>query len=240
MRAYIRLQLDADYRIIEASDGEEGLELARQTIPDLIISDVMMPKLDGYQLCREIKSEQVTSHIPVLLLTAKSSQSSKLEGLNIGADDYLSKPFDSEELRVRIENLIRTRRLLIADYQQFDEGGELSLAALPEKEQEFLNKLRSYVEERIDNPKIYIGDLSEQMHMSVRSMQRKIRSLTGAGPQQFILSIRLEHAAFLIREQAYSPTEACYASGFSGGSYFSRKFKERYQLSPSEYLANHT
>ena len=238
MRRYIRKHL-MDYRLIEAADGEEALDLAKQTMPDLVLSDVMMPKMNGYDLCKSLKSDAQTSHIPVVLLTAKSDQSEKLEGLSLGADDYLSKPFDTNELRLRIKNLLASRDTIRAFYQANGLEKVIKHPELPKRETIFLEKLQNYVRENIDNVDIKISDMASAVFMSERSLSRKVKTLTGATPKQMLMTIRLEHAAQLLLSSESNITQLSYETGFSDPSHFTRSFKKHYEITPTEYRERH-
>lgn len=238
MRAYIRKHLAIHFRLIEAADGEEGLVLAREAMPDLVLSDVMMPKRNGYALCRELKSHPQTSHIPVLLLTAKSSQNEKLEGLELGADDYLSKPFDVRELTLRIHNLIASRTLIRAFYRAHGLQQVINNPNLPECETTFLNTLRTYIEANISNADIKVADLAQAVCMSERSLSRKLKALTGDSPKNMVLVVRLEYAKqILLTQPNDSVTQVAYQAGFADASHFTRSFKSSYAMPPTQYRA---
>ncbi len=226
--------LQKDYRIMEASNGESALTIACEKIPDLIISDVMMPRMNGYTLCAKIKNDERTSHIPVILLTAKAAPDDKLEGLEAGADDYLSKPFDSRELLSRVQNLIIQRRKLQQYYQQNLLVKTLKKPVLSTDEK-FLQKALSIVEENLENEKFSVDDLAEGVGMSRSQLHRKIHALTGKPATHFIRTIRLQHAAEFIRANAGNITEIAYKVGFSSQSYFTKCFAEQFSCSPSEY-----
>ena len=236
MRRYIRFELGEEYCLAEAKNGQEGVELAQQIVPDLVLSDVMMPTMDGLQLCSELKSNYLTSHIPILLLTAKSSQSSKLQGLEKGADDYLTKPFDKNELNTRIKSLIQSRIALKEAYQRhINDDIDHHVAALPEIEVNLLDTLKSYIKEHIAEPSIAIGDLARSANMSERTLNRKLKALTDETPNQLIVSMRLTQAAKLLLSSDQTIAEISYGFGFTNTSYFSRKFKQRFSLTPKEY-----
>lgn len=238
MRAYIRKHLAIHFRLIEAADGEEGLLLARETMPDLVLSDVMMPKRNGYALCHELKTHPQTSHIPVLLLTAKSSQDEKLEGLELGADDYLSKPFDVRELTLRMHNLITSRAMIRAFYRTHGLQQVISNPNLPECETTFLNTLRTYIEANISNADIKVVDLAAAMCMSERSLSRKLKALTGDTPKNMVLVVRLEYAKqILLTQPNDSVTQIAYQAGFADASHFTRSFKSSYAMTPTQYRA---
>lgn len=236
MRAYIRKHLAIHFRLIEAADGEEGLALAREAMPDLVLSDVMMPKMNGYELCRELKSHPQTSHIPVLLLTAKSSHNEKLEGLELGADDYLSKPFDVRELTLRMNNLIASRRTIQAFYQHHGLQKVICHPELPKRETSFLDTLQKYVEANIGNADIKVADLAEAVHMSERSLNRKLKALTGDTPKNMVLVIRLEYAKKILTHHPDEPvTQVAYQAGFADASHFTRSFKAYYAMTPTKF-----
>lgn len=238
MRRYIRKHLGA-FELLEAADGERGLELARQSMPDLVLSDVMMPKMNGYELCAGLKSDSQTSHIPVVLLTAKSDQSERLEGLSLGADDYLSKPFDVRELNLRINNLISARRTIQVFYQNNGLEKVIGHPDLPKRETTFLEKIQSYVREHIDNSEIKVSDLAEVVHMSERSLSRKLKALTGDTPKQMLMTIRMEQAARLLTHSDSNITRLSYDVGFTDASHFTRSFKKHYGMTPTEYRERH-
>lgn len=235
MRAYIRKHLAIHFRLIEAADGEEGLALAQESMPDLVLSDVMMPKMNGYDLCHALKSNPQTSHIPVLLLTAKSSQSEKLEGLELGADDYLSKPFDVRELTLRMNNLIASRRTIQAFYQSHGLQKVICNPELPKRETSFLDTLRQYVEDNIGNADIKVTDLAATVYMSERNLTRKLKALTGDTPKKMLSVIRLEYAAKLLTHTDESITEVSYHAGFADASHFTRSFKAHYSVTPTQF-----
>jgi signal transduction histidine kinase/DNA-binding response OmpR family regulator len=236
LRSYIRSYLDDDYSIHEAVDGEEGYKRAITKVPDLIISDVMMPKKDGYQLCREVKSDERTSHIPVILLTAKAAKEDKIEGLELGADDFLTKPFDPAELQVRIKNLIDQRQSLRQKYLK-----ELNLQPQPDfqgiisVDEKFLRKAYQVVENHLDEADFNVDQFVDDMAMGQMQLYRKLKALLNLSALEFIRSIRLSHAARMIENKTGNIAQIAYAVGFNNPSYFAECFKKQFGLSPSEY-----
>ena len=233
VRAYIRSYLDAAYEVLEAENGQQGIEIARDTIPDLIISDVMMPEIDGYALCNMLKTDERTSHIPVILLTAKAGDANKLSGLQTGADDYLTKPFNYKELQARTHNLIHQRRKL---RERFVREGILTPRHAPaaSMDEAFLHRLMSSVEEHLADDGFGVKELSAKMNMGVRQLHRKVKALVGRTPVEFIRHVRLQHARALLEQKAGSVSEIAFQVGFSSLSYFSKMFKEEFGKLPSE------
>ena len=234
IRNYIQGILTPEYKIILAADGEDGLEKANLSIPDLIVSDVMMPKMNGYELCEQLKTNENTNHIPVVMLTAKASRENKLDGLKIGADDYLTKPFDEKELRIRIKNLITIREKLQKKYQQesFLRPTDVKVNSV---QQVFLQKIKTIVEENMDNGEFSVEDLGSLLSMSRSQVHRKLKALTNQSATQFIRSYRLHRAADLIKLGSGNITEIAYQVGFSSQTYFSKCFQELFNTTPTEY-----
>ena len=233
MRRYIREHLQTDYQILEAGDGREGLGIALEVIPDLVISDIMMPELDGQQLCKELKTDEKTSHIPVILLTAKAGEESKLAGLETGTDDYLTKPFNARELRTRVRNLIEQRRRL---RKRFLREGILQPreVAVTSVDEAFLHKIMSEVEANLADEDFGVEALSLRVSMSTRQLHRKILALTERTPVELIRSVRLQRSHQLLVQQAGTVSEIAYQVGFTNLSYFARMFKEAFGKLPSE------
>ncbi len=234
LRSFIKGILEKDYQILEAGDGVEGFELAQAAIPDLIVSDVMMPRMDGYDLCKHLKTEEKTNHIPVILLTAKAAKENKLEGLEIGADDYLIKPFDEKELKIRIKNLISIREKL---QQKF--SGEIKYKPKEIKvssaHQKFLETVKEVVEKNIDNEAFGVDDLGKAIGMSRSQLHRKLKALTNQSATTFIRNYRLYRAADLLKQDSGNITEIAFDVGFNSQTYFSSSFQELFGCSPSEY-----
>jgi signal transduction histidine kinase/ligand-binding sensor domain-containing protein/DNA-binding response OmpR family regulator len=234
VREFIKDSIGDEYETKEASNGEQGLRKAVKFIPDLIISDIMMPKMDGNELTRRIKNDEKTSHIPVILLTAKSEQESRLEGLETGADDYLIKPFDSKELRIRIKNLIDIRRKLqekFAGGRILQRKGEKKLSNLDEN---FLRKVLETVERHLSEEDFSIEQFGEEVGMSRQQLNRKIKALTGKSASLHLRSIRLAKAKLMITEKLGNISEIAYSVGFSSPAYFTACFKEEFGCPPSE------
>lgn len=235
VRAYVADQLREGFRILEAANGREGLETARETIPDLIITDLMMPEMDGMQLCNLLKTTEVTSHIPIIMLTAKGEQSDKLAGLQTGADDYLIKPFDAKELRVRVSNLIEQRRLLRARF-----AGEVvfkpSEVAVTSVDESFLQRVLQTVEENLDEETFGVVELANAVGMSRSQLHRKLTALAGKGPNEVIRDMRLQRAKELLEKGAGNASEVAYMVGFNSLAYFSKCFSDRFGLPPSEFV----
>lgn len=234
MRSYIRKILTHQYRILEAENGKTGVTLAQEHIPDLIISDIMMPEMDGFQLCRLVKTNEVTSHIPVILLTAKADRESKLSGLETGADDYLSKPFDADELRLIVRNRIGERRKMRERFSREItlEPRQITVTSLDEK---FLKKVLAIIEAHIDDEHFSIDELSREAGFSNMHFYRKIRALTDQTPSQFLRTIRLKRAAEMLAKNADTVTQVAYAVGFSSLSYFNKCFKEQFGVTPGQF-----
>ncbi len=234
LRSYLKLQLSESYAIEEAENGVIGLRRAQKSQPDLIISDVMMPEMDGYALCRAVKEDDKLSHIPVILLTAKASDESKLEGLETGADDYIFKPFSAETLRVRVRNLIASRREM---RRRFSEQVTLgpSEIAVDSADAAFLQKVQEIIEKHLGDGNFGVERLAEEMALSRRQLHRRVQSITQTSSLEFIRTMRLQRAAQLLEQKAGTVSEIAYQVGFQDVNYFSRLFKKAYGKTPSEY-----
>jgi DNA-binding response OmpR family regulator len=234
VRRYMRGRLQGAYRIIEAEDGVAAFERAVAEIPDVIISDVMMPRLDGLALCEKLKSDQRTSHIPVILLTARASGESKIEGLETGADDYIIKPFDVMELQARVKNLIAQRRRLRERFQRefILQPREVAVASADER---FLRRAMEVAEAHMADPEFSVERFTRLIGMSTMQLHRKLKALTGQSATQFIRMVRLKRAAYLIEKRLGNVAEIAYEVGFNNPSYFAARFRELYGVSPSEY-----
>ncbi|MCP4153385.1 MAG: response regulator, partial [bacterium] len=230
---YVRETLESLYTVIEAKNGEEGIEKARAFIPDLIVSDIMMPGVDGHEMCKQLKSDVSTSHIPVILLTARGGEDNIIEGLESGADDYITKPFSTKILTVRIRNLIEIRTRLQQEVKR-----ELALqpvkASMSKIDQEFLGELRQVIKKHIADPEFNVEGLSKTLYMSSSTLYRKIQALSGETPSEFIRSCRLKRAVQLLERGTGTVTEVAFEVGFTSRAYFTRCFKERFHRLPSE------
>jgi signal transduction histidine kinase/ligand-binding sensor domain-containing protein/DNA-binding response OmpR family regulator len=241
VRAYLRDQFaPAVYRLLEAPDGQAGLELALAHLPDLIITDLMMPRLDGVELTRALKTNLATNHIPVILLTAKASVESRLEGLETGADDYLTKPFQPAELTARVRNLIETRRRLREKYsREIREVREIKLHAaevtVQSADDRFIQRALAVVEEHLAEEEFDVEAFASAMALSRVQLYRKLKTLTDQTPTDFIRTLRLGRAAQLLRQQMGTVAEVAYAVGFQNLSYFAKTFKELHGVAPSEW-----
>jgi parallel beta-helix repeat protein len=234
VRNYISMILGNEYRIFEAKDGEEGLDKAFECIPDLIISDVMMPKMDGFQLCRQLKTDFRTSHIPVIMLTAKATMQDKINGLEIGADEYIMKPFDAEELRARIKNLLEQRKRL---HEHFNKYGfaDTERKNITSADQKFLTKVVSIIDENISDTSFGVEVLAEKLAVSQSLLYKKIISLTGTSPSELIKKLRLNKAAKLIESNTGNISEIALEVGFNNPAYFTECFKKQFGVAPSQY-----
>lgn len=232
VRQYIGEHLSA-YRTLYAKDGDEGLEIAGCEIPDLIISDVMMPRKDGYTFLRELRADHRTSHIPVILLTARADRDHKLEGLEIGADDYLVKPFDSKELSIRVKNLIELRHQLREKFSKnfFDPAGSKNIQSADER---FIQKICEAIDHEMTNPEFGVEDLGKIIGLSRFQLSRKLTAITGQPPTEFIRSMRLKRAYHLLKNKTGNVTEVAYDVGFNNLSYFAKCFKDQFGTNPSD------
>ncbi|GAB4026181.1 two-component regulator propeller domain-containing protein [Spirosoma gilvum] len=237
LRIYIRHVLEPIYTIIEAVDGQDGLIRAVETLPDLVICDLMMPRLDGFGFCRQLKTLEATSHIPVVMLTAKADMDSRIEGLTIGADDYLTKPFDRQELLLRVRNLLLQRERLFEwfTHNQTQQGPMRVAPPALTAEQKFLDRLSEKVLKHIDDPDFSVEALAEAVNLSRVQLHRKLKALTNTTATSFIRDIRLAQAATLLATQTDSVTQVAYAVGFDNLSYFAKVFQEKYGVLPSQY-----
>jgi DNA-binding response OmpR family regulator len=235
MRHYIRTHMEQDYRVVEASDGSEGLMKAMEMVPDIVIADVMMPHMNGLEMTSFLKNNELTSHIPILLLTAKASTTSVMEGLETNADDYVTKPFKMNELRIRVHNLVINRQTLRERYSKnswLNPGKVESLSI----DEQFLKKALLVVEHNMDEPDFDMLQFSQALGMSRTQIHRKLTALTGVSATGFIRTIRLKRAAQLLKQRSGSVSEIAYQTGFINLSYFTKSFKELFGQMPSEYV----
>lgn len=234
VRKYIKDNLSNEFRTIEAVDGDDGWNKSVKHFPDLIVSDVMMPKMDGFKLCEKLKTDERTSHIPIILLTAKAAKVDKLEGYETGADDYIMKPFEPDELRARIKNLIEQRKRL---HEHFQNKGlfELSQAEITSIDKKFLNKAFELLHQNISDTSFNVEAFSEKMGMSRSVLHKKIVALAGEPPVEFIRRVRLNYAMKLIEKKFGNLSEIALEAGFNNPAYFSECFKKQFGITPSQY-----
>jgi len=236
MRSYMRFILREDYEIIEAEDGESGLEKAAKYVPDVIVSDVMMPGKDGFTVCRILKEKTATGHIPVILLTACSLEEQKAIGFESGADAYIPKPFNADLLKIRLRKLIENRRKIMETVGNNLINDSKKPTTIAESEQYFIDNFRKYIELHIADAELNLDDVAQNMGLSKSQLYRKIKSLTDFSPNELIKIIRLKYARRLLSLPHGNISEVAYSAGFSSLSYFTKCFKDFYKESPSEYV----
>lgn len=234
LRQYMKRELADQFAILEASNGEEGLEIAFKRIPDLIVSDIMMPVMDGVTMVKNLKEDERTSHIPTILLTARDDSESKIAGFEKGAEQYVVKPFEIKELIARIRSLLAQSERL---RKKFSREFVLQPADVPlgNKDMEFLDKLVQVIENNIDNESFTVEHLQNNIGMSRMQLHRKLKALTNQSASDFIRSIRLKRAAQILKQPGMKVAEAAYLSGFNHMSYFAKCFKEQFGVLPSDY-----
>jgi CheY-like chemotaxis protein len=234
LREYLKKNLEEEYNIILAGDGKTGMEKCEIFHPDVIVSDIMMPVMDGIAFCRKIKENIHFNHIPVILLTAKLTDEDKISGLETGADDYINKPFNMEVLKASISNLVKNRERLREKYSQ-DLLSDTFKKETDNVDREFLAKLVKVLEENLADESFGVDSLARAMSMGRTSFYKKLKTLTGYTVNDFIKLIRLKKAEFLIRTTSRSLSEIYFEVGFSDGSYFASCFQKQYSMLPSEY-----
>ncbi len=236
MREYIRSVLEPDMVVVEAPDGDTGLEKAFQYLPDLIISDVMMPRLSGFEFCEKVKQDERTNHIPVILLTARGSEKSQITGYRLGADAYVTKPFNASVLKEQVKTLIRQRKALAEKFsrQLLGDGG----SGVP-AEDPFLKKALQVIEEHLADADFTVEQFAQEMGLSRTQLHRKLKATVDKNATEFLRYVRLTRAAAMFRNGYDNVTEVAYSTGFNSLSYFARLFKEQFGASPSQYIRKH-
>ncbi|MFT6210501.1 MAG: signal transduction histidine kinase/DNA-binding response OmpR family regulator [Bacteroidia bacterium] len=233
IRNFLRLTLEPSYRVFEAVDGETGIAKATEIIPDIIICDIMMPGKDGFEVTKVLKKQEKTSHVPIVLLTAKAGVENRITGLETGADGYIPKPFSSEELHARITNLIGGRKKL---KEKFSRALTIKpeVAIEPSMEQKFLLRVKSVVDQFLGDENFSVEQLSKEVGMSRAQLHRKLIALTGVSASRFVRNYRLEHAHQLLQNKVGTVSEIAYRVGYSSPAYFTKCFTEDYGISPSQ------
>jgi signal transduction histidine kinase/DNA-binding response OmpR family regulator len=235
MRSFIHTLLtEENFMVVEATNGRQGIDMAKEIIPDLIISDIMMPDVDGYQLCRELKQDIKTSHVPIILLSVKYTKTEITRGLETGADDYITKPFNMEILLTRVRNLINQRRQLQQriQWETVMHSSELGLSSL---DNTLLKTIQKTIDKNLSDPDFGLEQLADALYMSRASLNRKVKTLTGQSPNKFIQSYRLRRSLDLLKANAGNVTEVAFQVGFSSSAYFTKCFKEKFKRLPSEF-----
>lgn len=235
IRQYERTLLQDEYIVLEAADGKEGLAVALKEVPDLVICDVMMPVMDGLELTEQLKTNTATSHIPVIMLTAKTLEEHRVEGYEHGADSYITKPFHSKVLLARIENLLRQRQLLKNLYQGTKEAEkEISEAHLEDRDKQFLKQLQAIIQQNLSDSEFGVEDMGQQIGLSRVQLYRKVKAMTGSSVVDLLRKARLAKARRLLETRSMSVSEVAYEVGFSAPSYFTKCFKEEYGMLPGD------
>ena len=239
VREFITVTLERFYNTISAKDGFEGLEKAIDVVPEIIISDVMMPGMDGFTLCHKLKSDERTSHIPIILLTAKADLESKLSGISKGADVYLTKPFDKRELYAQLQNLLDVRQKLQKRYSSLEEFSSSSKSEF-ELEDQFILKAKQAVKEHMLDEGFGVKNLCTELGMSRTQLHNKIKSLTNKSTSHFIRSVRMSRAKELLRNSEFNISQVASEVGIDSLPYFSKIFTDETGMSPTEYRATIT
>ncbi|MFT4094048.1 MAG: ATP-binding protein [Niabella sp.] len=233
LRGFICYSLAGRFRVMDAPDGKNGIDIALKNIPDIVITDIMMPGMPGYEVCSILKSDERTSHIPVVMLTAKSGTESRIQGIETGVDAYIGKPFVQKELFAVMENLMKTRRLLQEKYSQSNTGF-MKTGTLPSIEKQFLDRVQSAIQNHLDDEGFGADQLAAEIGLSRTQLHRKLKALLDKSPGDFIRAIRLEHAHQLLRERIATVSEVAYRVGFSSPASFSASFSRHFGFPPSE------
>ena len=236
IRTYLRSILRGQYRVLEAEDGKRGLELARELVPDLIVSDVMMPVMNGLEFCQQVKKDGISSHIPVILLTARALEKHQIEGYESGADAYITKPFSPELLLARIDNLLQSRHQLkdLWSMKSATNATAPSETAPAPIEDAFISRFKSLVDERLSDSNLSVEDLAADMGLSRVQLYRKVKALTGSTPIDLLRKARLSHAQQLLQESKLTVSEVAYQVGFASPSYFTKCYKDEFGTVPGE------
>lgn len=235
LREYISRNLISDYQILQAENGHEGLQTAKEYIPDLVICDLMMPEMDGMEMCRLLKSDHKTSHIPLIMLTAKADRDSKLESLETGADDYILKPFDAEELEVRVKNLINQRKKLRERYRK-EFMADTGAQEIPPPEDEFMVRVMKCLKKNLSESEFNVEQMGRELGLSRTQLYRKILAMTDQTPGEFIRNMRLKMAARMFLEGHKNVTRVMYSVGFDTSVNFAQHFRQMFGVNPSEYI----
>ena len=238
IRFYLKDNFKSDYAILEATNGQEAWDIIIKDMPDLVVTDIMMPVMDGMELCAKIKTDNRTSHVPVIMLTARTADQHKYEGLETGADAYITKPFNFEILELRIKNLIEQRNKLRQLYQKnFDlQPTEIAITSLDDK---FLRKIKQITEDNMDDPNFSVEKLSSEFGISRAHLYNKLVALTGKTPIEFIRILRIRRSAQLLEKSQLTVMEIAYKVGFNDPRYFTKHFKSEYNMTPSQYAKKH-
>ncbi len=234
MREYILSIFDGEYNVLQATNGEEGLAMLHRESVDIVVSDVVMPKMNGVEMTRAVKSSEELKHTPVILLTALKGEHARYQGLETGADDYLNKPFDERELLLKVRNILTTKRSL-TDLFNAQFMLKITPAEMPSYDAEFMQRVIEYMEQHYFNPNFSIEDLESQMAMSHASFYRRIKSITGVSMKELLTNYRLERARILVTQSDMRIAEIAIATGFNSSSYFSNCFKKKYGSIALEY-----
>ena len=240
IRQYLRTLLQDDFYVFEASDGKEGLEVALKEVPDLVICDVMMPVMNGLEFTEQLKTQTITSHIPVIMLTAKNLDEHRAEGYEHGADSYITKPFHSKVLLSRIENLLKQRRLLKTHFENlFNQTSpsaeqEIAMSQLEDRDKQFLHQLHAIIQKNLSNSEFGVEDVGKEIGLSRVQLYRKVKAMTGSSVVDLLRKARLAKAKRLLESRSMSVSEVAYEVGFSAPSYFTKCFKEEYGMLPGE------
>lgn len=238
IRQYERTILQDDYIVLEASDGREGLEIAKKEVPDLVVCDVMMPVMDGLEFTEQLKTHTATSHIPVIMLTAKNLEEQRVEGYQHGADSYITKPFSSKVLQARIENLLKQRSLLKHVYQGSKEAEkEIADSHLEDRDKLFIQKLRDIIRKNMSDCEFGVEDIGKEIGLSRVQLYRKVKAITGSSVVDLIRKARLAKAKRLLESRSMTVSEVAYEVGFSAPSYFTKCFKDEYGMLPGDVIA---
>jgi signal transduction histidine kinase/ligand-binding sensor domain-containing protein/DNA-binding response OmpR family regulator len=232
---YVASELSSKYKVFKATNGKEGLNKALKHVPDIIISDIVMPEIDGLTLCKLLKSNDKTCHIPVVLLTAKTDVEQRIEGIEMGADSYIPKPFNMRHLESRVEKLLELRRKLKEKYKAGAESEEVEIKVVSADEK-LLLKFNEKLREQISNPNLSVEYISQELGLSRVHLNRRLKAITNESPGNYIRNFRLKQAALLLTKKKMSIAEVAYAVGFSSHAYFSNIFKDHFGTSPSEYI----
>jgi YesN/AraC family two-component response regulator len=241
IRTLLRRILQDRYQVNEAEDGQQGLELANEIVPDLIVSDVMMPVMNGLEFCQRVKDNIATSHIPVILLTARALSKHQVEGYESGADAYITKPFSADVLLARIDNLLKNRLRLKGLFGS-EEEKEVQQVETPaeepqKKEDKFIIRFREYIEQHMSDSNLGVETIGRELGLSRVQLYRKVKALTGQSPVELLRTVRLHKARRLLQDSVKNISEVAYEVGFTSPGYFAKCFKDEFGVSPSELIS---